>query len=90
MNERQKLTEALGDGTRTGWRTAALSTLDDQRVVFGGSPGGARSTARDLLRIYRIKLAHCDERRILTHGMAELIESLARESGDTTVEVQYA
>ena len=88
MSEKQKLTDALRRGAQTEWGTAALSALDDQQVVFAGSPRGASNTAGDLLRIYRLRLAHCYEYGIVAHGIAELIECLARRASGAAIEVQ--
>ena len=88
MNERLKLTEVLTRGAQTEWGTAALSALADQENVFAGSPSGTYNTAGDLLRIYGLRLTRCPEHGIVAHGIAELIESLARRTPSTIVEVQ--
>jgi hypothetical protein len=87
MSEKQKVVDALRRGARTEWGTAALSALDDQRVIFAGNPG-ASSTAGILLQIYRVRLDHCRRHGIVAYGMAELIESLARRTSDAAIEVQ--
>jgi len=87
MSEKQKLIDALRRSAQTEWGTAALSALDDQQVVFAGSPG-AGNTAGDLLRIYRLKLIHSRKAGIVAHGIVELIESLARRTTDTIIDVQ--
>jgi hypothetical protein len=88
MSEKQKLTDTLRRSAQTDWGTAALSALDDQQVVFAGSPGGASNTAADLLRLYRLRLSHCHEHGIVAHGIAELIESLVGRASGAAIEVQ--
>jgi hypothetical protein len=89
MNEKQALSEVLGNGDTGSCRSAALSALKDQNVLFAGnSDSPAKNTAGDLQRIYRIRLMHCQDRQIEAFGIAELIESLGCYPPDAFILVQ--
>jgi hypothetical protein len=89
MSEKRKLSDALKSDASTKWKTTALAAIADEQVTFAGNPGsGASSTARILLKIYRIRLRHCQERRVQAHGITELVEFLAGCPESTVIEVQ--
>jgi hypothetical protein len=89
MSEKQRLADALERHANTAWGTAALSAVDDDEVVFAGSPNRPGSnTAGDLLRIYRLRLDHCRERGIEAYGITELIESLIGREQSEVIEIQ--
>ncbi|WP_375313127.1 hypothetical protein WHZ77_07705 [Bradyrhizobium sp. A5] len=75
-NEKNRLSEALKQNAQS-WAAVALSVVGDPQVEFAGSTGGASSPAGGLLRTYRIRQRHCEEKGIQTGGMAELIDSLS-------------
>lgn len=83
MDEKERLLEALKQAETKAWVAAALAAINHEKVVFAGNAGeGASSTAGELLRVYRIRQMHCQEKHIEAYGLTELIESLAacRES----------
>jgi len=54
----------------------------------GGSGSVPRTPARDFLRIYDMRLAHCRARGINAEGLAELVDWLRFLSPETPVAVE--
>jgi hypothetical protein len=80
---------ALRKLPRSEWTTAALEELAGDEVVFTGNANASGTgRAAELLRIYRIRLIHCQERGIRTPGIREVVDALAERAPDAAIEVQ--
>ena len=89
MDVKNRLVLALQADATKEWARVALSTVDNEHVVFAGNESfGASNTAADLLRIYRIRQARCREQGIEAWGLVELIESLSAHGANNAIEVQ--
>ncbi|QDP26706.1 hypothetical protein [Bradyrhizobium cosmicum] len=89
MDVKNRLVSALQAHAANEWAVVALSALGNEHVVFAGNvSSGASSTAADLLRVYRLRQAHCREQGIEACGLAELIESLSAHDANDVIEGQ--
>ena len=76
MNRKQALLDALRSGSGLSWQHGALSALDDAEVVYDGSGSLDDGPVDEWLRIYKIRLKHCQENGIQAIGLAEFVQNL--------------
>jgi hypothetical protein len=86
MSRKQKLSDMLRMGAGASWKSAALTALDSNQVVLAGDEAWA--TAGDLLRIYRIRLTHFQEKGVQAIGINEFLQSLERLAPGNVIRVE--
>jgi hypothetical protein len=85
VNRKQALLDALRSGSGSPWQRVALSALDDAEVVYDGSGSLDGGPVDEWLRIYKLRLKHCQENGIQANGLAEFVQNLERLMPDDVV-----
>ena len=85
----QQLRDDLEKRRPAKWVIEGIRALQQTDMTYeGGSGSGAGTPARDLLRLYGIRLAHLQTRGINAEGLAELVDWLRSLSQDTRVGIE--
>lgn len=78
----------LNEQKGADWVTVALNAINQESMeYFGGGEHPATSSAKDLVRLYRIRLERSKLLGITQYGCAELVAQLEKLDGDAIIEV---